>query len=1065
MKSLYTLIAVLVAFCSTNLNGQNLMVIHQGNGTQLQIPLESIDSIRFVLMPPPAIQKIFQNNGNVLSLAISDIDSITYTLPNVQALASVTTLPITPLSSTAALGGGTINNSSSAITQRGVCWSTSPNPTLANNFTTDGSGLGTYGSSLVPLQPATTYFVRAYAINAEGTAYGNTVVFNTQAPSGAGSLPSIATNNVVYTDGLTATCGGNITADGGLAVTARGVCWAIGTTPTINNTITNDGAGGGTFNSTLTNLLPGTSYFVRAYATNDAGTAYGITYSFTTLSLPTIETSEAVAITHFSALVGAVNVNEQSSAIIDKGICWSTSPNPIVYQSATASAGTAPGDFKKSIQGLALNTTYYARAYCLTNVGVAYGNLVSFTTLAADQFNPNINYGSVSDVDGNTYRTVVIGNREWFAENLRSSRFADGSPIPEITADSVNGNPIEQPRWCSINFNEHYDNPWGKLYNTYSIADNRNVCPAGWRVSGLVDWSNLFEELDSSYYDFMDAYYLSYDTAMGVRNKLRSANSGYWNDVNTSNNLSGFSTVAGVNGLAGSSGVYFYNLEEPGNITNPRSEFFTSATLENMGLSPYTTILEGLYNSFYPLGGGGNSLGPIRCVRSLDSLPYIIFRNYGGEPFSPGFPPCGWPVLYSLNNYSTFDGQEMEPITIGGELISTGICISSMPNPTLASEFVFGGGDDIFGVIIPTDNFQSNTTYYARAYATNAYGTDYSNQLSFTTYSDSLVFTLDSLQYDAGADALRLFSNTYYAVDCNSNSCNEITDKGICWSSSPNPTVADTMLSSGPGCAISLEQTVGGLNQGVTYYFRAYAFVAPDSVVYSNELVYSVPIDPAAVHSCGAIGVHNSNLNYGSLTDQEGNVYKTIVIGNQEWMAENLNTSIYRNGDPIENVVDDFQWSGLSTGAWCYYNNDSQYECPYGKLYNWFAVADSRDLCPAGWHIPTGSEWSVLFNYLDPNLGNPTAGGKLKSTGSQYWQEPNQDASNESGFSGLPGGSRGNYLSPLPYENIGIVGRWWTSVGVFDYTAFNHFIYNNSGLVLGEDGYQTPGCSVRCLRD
>jgi len=1064
MKRILTILC-LVLFAVIKLQAQNLMIVHQGNGTQLQIPLESIDSVRFVLVPPPILQKIYQNNGNILSIAISDIDSITYTLPDEQQLAQITTLPVTVLSATSAYGGGTISaNGGSQVTQRGVCWSTSSNPTLANNFTIDGSGNGSFGSNILPLQPATTYYVRAYAVNAEGTGYGNEQIFTTQNASGAGVLPTVSTNNVVYTDGLTATCGGNITADGGLAVTARGVCWAIGTTPTINNNITVNGNGGGPFSSTLTNLLPGTSYFVRAYATNDAGTAYGIAYSFTTLGMPTIETSEAVAITHFSALIGAVNMNAQESAIIDKGICWSSAPNPLVYQNAMVSAGNTPGDFKKSVQGLAINTTYYARAYIISNIGIVYGNTISFTTLAADQFNPNISYGSVSDLDGNTYRTVSIGNREWFAENLRSSRFADGSLIPELIQDSINGNPIEYPTWCSINFNEHYDNPWGKLYNTYSIADDRNICPAGWRVSGLVDWSNLFEELDSSYYDFMDAYYLSYDTAMGVRNKLRSANSGYWNDVNTSNNLSGFSTVAGVNGLAGSSGVYFYNLEEPGNITNPRSEFFTSATLENMGLSPWTTILEGQNNSFYPSGGAGNSLGPIRCVRSLDSLPYIIFRNYGGEPFSPGFPPCGiMTQFYALTNYSTFFSQEMEPITIGGELISTGICISSMPNPTLTSEFVSeGSGDLINGIPIPPDSFQSNTNYYARAYATNAYGTDYSNQLSFTTYSDSLVFALDSLQYDAGTAAMRLFSTTNYAVDCNSNSCNEISDKGLCWSSSPNPTVADTMLSNGPGCAIALEQIVGEINQGATYYFRAYAMLAPDSVAYSNELVYTVPIDPASLHTCGAIAVHNPSLTYGSLTDQEGNEYKTIVIGTQEWMAENLKTSIYNNGDSIAHVTDGWEWQGLTSGAWCHYNNDSQYECPYGKMYNWHAVADPRNVCPTGWHVPIDAEWSSLTNFLGG--GNP-AWVKLKSTGTLYWFDSNgyiSNSTNESGFSALPGGW---YFGGDSFYQLSALGSWWSSTEVDINTAWSRSIGYMLENVNQDYSYKNQGLSIRCLKD
>jgi uncharacterized protein (TIGR02145 family) len=136
----------------------------------------------------------------------------------------------------------------------------------------------------------------------------------------------------------------------------------------------------------------------------------------------------------------------------------------------------------------------------------------------------------------------------------------------------------------------------------------------------------------------------------------------------------------------------------------------------------------------------------------------------------------------------------------------------------------------------------------------------------------------------------------------------------------------------------------------------------------------------SSFHNCGATNVHNPDKTYGTMTDQQGNVYKTIVIGTQEWMAENLKTSIYRNGEAIANVTDGNQWSGLTTGAWCYYENNSQYDCPYGKLYNWFAVSDSRKVCPTGWHVPTQGEWTTLTNYLG---GESIAGGKMKSTSSQ----------------------------------------------------------------------------------
>jgi uncharacterized protein (TIGR02145 family) len=225
---------------------------------------------------------------------------------------------------------------------------------------------------------------------------------------------------------------------------------------------------------------------------------------------------------------------------------------------------------------------------------------------------------------------------------------------------------------------------------------------------------------------------------------------------------------------------------------------------------------------------------------------------------------------------------------------------------------------------------------------------------------------------------------------------------------------------------------------------------------------------PVSSHTCGATNVHNPAKTYGTMTDQQGNVYKTIVIGTQEWMAENLKTSIYRNGEPIENVT--INWGSLSTGAWCYYNNDSQYECPYGKLYNWYSVVDPRNLCPLGWHVPSDVELSLLFNQLDPNTADVNlfngAGGKMKCLNVQYWNAPNTDATNESGFSGLPNGFH-SYDGAFYF--IGIVGGWWSS------TEFNS--NQSSGLSVSyglnhEDGNlgrgysdRHVGISIRCIRD
>ena len=178
-------------------------------------------------------------------------------------------------------------------------------------------------------------------------------------------------------------------------------------------------------------------------------------------------------------------------------------------------------------------------------------------------------------------------------------------------------------------------------------------------------------------------------------------------------------------------------------------------------------------------------------------------------------------------------------------------------------------------------------------------------------------------------------------------------------------------------------------------------------------------------------------------------------------MAENLKTSVYRNGDAITNVTDGTQWINLTTGAWCNYNNSSSNECPYGKLYNWYAVADPRNVCPTGWHVPTDVEWTVLTDYLG---GQSVAGGKMRSTTS--WTPPNTTATNESGFSGLPGGARDD-LNGGVFNGIGNAGFWWSSSEdlSFPANAWSRWLYYSYGTASRYNFIKQDGHSVRCLRD
>ncbi len=185
----------------------------------------------------------------------------------------------------------------------------------------------------------------------------------------------------------------------------------------------------------------------------------------------------------------------------------------------------------------------------------------------------------------------------------------------------------------------------------------------------------------------------------------------------------------------------------------------------------------------------------------------------------------------------------------------------------------------------------------------------------------------------------------------------------------------------------------------------------------------------------------------------------TVTICNQVWMTKNLDVSTYRNGDAIPQVSDPSAWGNLTTGAWCYYNNDPAMGAIYGKLYNWYAVNDVRGLAPTGYHVPSDAEWTTLETCLG---GSTFAGSAMKEAGLMHWLSPNTGATNSSGFAGLPGGCR---VVDGAFNDIGYNGYWWSSTGGSTTDAWTRLLRCNSSDVSRGVSYEAIGFSVRCLRD
>jgi uncharacterized protein (TIGR02145 family) len=226
--------------------------------------------------------------------------------------------------------------------------------------------------------------------------------------------------------------------------------------------------------------------------------------------------------------------------------------------------------------------------------------------------------------------------------------------------------------------------------------------------------------------------------------------------------------------------------------------------------------------------------------------------------------------------------------------------------------------------------------------------------------------------------------------------------------------------------------------------------------------------------SNGVSCVDNPNINFTAIgtpvgkfsdciKDVDGNTYKTVTIGTQTWMAENLKTSKYNDGTSIPNVKDSLEWSKLTTGAWCYYNNDEKNNSKYGKLYNWYAVSKTtngnKNVCPTGWHVPSDAEWTVLSGYLG---GESVAGGNMKEVGKTSWNITNSEVINVSLYTGLPGGLRSDIGD---YRVVGNYGVWWCSTERSSNGACNRILSINDNGIGGSSYSKGSGFSVRCLKD
>ena len=976
------------------------------------------------------------------------------------AIPTVVTGTVSDIADTSAVCGGqvTVVNGTSVIA-RGVCWGMSPNPTLADSHTTDGSGTGSFTSNLIGLESYHIYYVRAYATTVYGSVYGEEVTFSIVPNPNGDELSCSGVPHVTDIDGNiynTVQIGGQCWMRENLRTTK----YADGSSITLNNSNSNTTSGlfynwsavmhGASSSDATPSGVQGicpdgwhvpsdaewtqlidyvgsqsdyvcngdNTYIAKALASTTGWTSSsnacsvgkdassnnatgfnarsaggystsfwcstdvdgndawyrGIYYSSAKIShtsyrktdshsirclrdeaqsqslyFPTVTTSSVSNIAPTSATCGGNIISNGGASITERGVCWSTRHYPTIYD-AHKSIGNGSGSFNSSIAQLASNITYYVRAYATNQYGTVYGNEVSFTTTV----NPNGDEHScsgtsiVTDVDGNVYNTVQIGGQCWLRENLRTTKYSDGT---SLTYNSGNNISYSTGYWYYPNGDSQNKQTYGLLYNWKAVMHDESssnatpsgvqgICPDGWHLPSDAEWSQLVDYVSSQ-----SEYICGNDNASIAKS------------------------------LAFTTG--WLNSTETCSVGNDQS----SNNATHFGALPAGF----LHNNFANLGYS------VHFWSSTEQSSYVAYYR----------------DLYS-------------------------------PHKT---------------------GLDKNAYYKYRGYSVRCLRNDGQSQY-FPSVTTGMVSNFTATTATCGGN----ITSSGGAV---------VTSRGVCWGNSHNPTIEISHVTNGTGLG-SFSNIITGLAPNLTYYVRAYA-TTPYGTVYGNEVSFTTPVNfTGDEYSCPAMP---------TVTDADGNIYHTVKIGNQCWLRENLRVKKYADGT----VIPESSYNSTTVGYWSYPNEDSSNQLSHGLLYNWAAVmrgATSCDsipsgvqgICPIGWHVPSNAEWTQLINYVSSQSEFPCGSNNVNiakalaaTSGWKYSSNDcatgnNSSTNNTTGFGVI---SSGCYFQGIGqnYLDYDAHAAFWSSTEQNDNSACIRYISYNSAAVgtTYKDKYRQY--SVRCLRD
>lgn len=865
-----------------------------------------------------------------------------------KTLAVISTSLITNITQTTATSGGNISSDgNSPVTTRGICWSNNENPTIADKKTIVGSGIGSFSSQVSELSPGLTYYVRAYATNGIGTAYGNSQTFSTSV-----LLPSLKTIEPSEITKISANSGGIIISNGGSEIISKGVCWSTDSLPSIADSKTINGKGNENFTSVIISLDEGTVYYLRAYATNSAGTAYGDTKVFVTDY-------------NIENLFGACSVRPEELEKI-----------PYISPSILEELSIAPMIDVKSLNlspriFLDFPTPGHQKSDDCSGWATAY----AFLSYIFKQVN---------------------GNQGYNKESLFSPSF--------VFAFRPNKNKSEM-----------------SILKAMEVLKERGSCPisiADTSINSFIFTPSSSDIKEASKYKLSSFYQVGKDIEL-IKKCIA-----FGNPV--------------VAGIIVDPVTFIYKYAN--NRKDPVDGYVFKKNIMNNDLRSHSICICGYDDSiraFKIINSWGTNwadggygwldydflVNNIRDQQGINGIIVMLFVGFVERP------------SVTTNNFTNI---QTNSVTVNGQIksdrghsiLEKGVVFSTHNSPTINDTKVACSSiTTSYSVLLI--NLIPNTKYYAKAYAINSEGASYGKEISFTTLS-------------VGTSPISAFIATPTTII--EGQSVQFTDQ-----SANNPTSWSWDFGDGnKSSAQNPSHTYSNSGKFTVKLTSANSFG-------SNTIT---KIDYIAVNSTSGI-LFNPNLTYGSLTDIDGNVYKTIQIGNQVWMAENLRTTKLNDGTSIANLINNFLWQSSTSPSYCWYNNDITNKSTYGALYNRYAVNTDK-LCPVGWHVSTDNNWSIMVSLLG---GDDKAVSKLKEVGSAHWTNQNEGSTNSSGFTALPSGIRNNtgVFSGLNTSSI-----WWCiNPENYAFSSWNRQMYfdNNSVEKYGLTLFNQNGLSVRCVKD